>query len=92
VDGSFERSVNESTRRAIRQVTDARPNRACDAAIVMLSVEIEEPFPCGGPPSGTVTTANGDATPFSGWTGLLAVLFELGQSVACGDEATPSAG
>jgi len=59
---------------------------------VILTIELAIPDDPGGPPTGTVTDAAGERAAFSGWTGLLAVLYELGQSVTSRDAPPSSAG
>ena len=66
--------------------------RKGDHGDVIFTVDLELPETPGAPPTGTVTDAAGEAAPFSGWTGLLAVFYEFGQSVTSRDEPSPSAG
>jgi hypothetical protein len=59
---------------------------------VIFTIDLEVSETPGGPPTGTVTDAAGAEAAFSGWTGLLAVLYDLGQSVTSHDARSPGAG
>ncbi|HEY3831428.1 MAG TPA: hypothetical protein VGO03_03995 [Acidimicrobiia bacterium] len=79
-------------RRHIRHLTDVGESHERDDGDVIFTVDLTPPETPGEPPTGTVTDAAGVEAAFSGWTGLLAVLYEFGQSVTSHDAPSPRAG